>query len=70
MIPQQSYMAVPYGMPMSMPMPMSMFSPYQWVYQTSAPPMFSSTSSPQNVRAPPMSPWDDLSRWRPLQWQR
>ena len=74
MMPQPSLLTVQYGMPISMslpiPMPMPMFSPYQRVYQTPAPPMFSSTSSPQDVQAPPMSLWDDLSRWRPLQWQR
>ena len=68
MMPQPSLLAVQYGMSMSMSMPM--FQPYQWVYQTSAPPMFATTPSHQNVEAPPMSPWDELSHRFPMQWQR
>jgi hypothetical protein len=67
MMPQQpSMMTVQYGLSMAVPI----FPPYQWVYQSSAPTMYTATPTHQFVQAPPMSARDDLSQWRPLQWQR
>ena len=80
MMPQPSMYTVHCGLPvsMSMPMPMPMFSPIQWVYQTSQPqPSFytSSSSSSTSIQyvqldSPPAMPSGGHPQWSLPHWQR